>query len=46
MEAYEDDYLLAFKKYLYRPSSPSPTFREEGPETKVNDLVNEMHLGA
>lgn len=35
---------LAFFKYLYRPCSTSPAFTEEGPETKVNDLVNDMHL--
>lgn len=41
MEADDGDFLC-----LYRPSSASPTVREERPETKVWDLVNDMHLSA
>lgn len=37
---------FALLKGLHRPSSTSPTFREEGPETKVHDLVHDMHLAA
>lgn len=46
VKAYDQDYLCPFKEAFIDHLPQSPTSREEGPETEVNDLVNDMHLDA